>query len=452
DNDEVIISYCDFSSYWKYEEFLDFTRSRNSDGCIPAYKGFHPHMLWPTNYAFMRDDNQRMLEIREKTPFTTDRMAEYASNGVYYFKKGSYVKKYFQQNLEKGINYNGEAYISLVYNLLNDDGLNISIYEIQHMLQWGTPTDLEEYKQWSNVFKRMITERDTIKTNENTINLIPLAGKGLRFQNENYKDPKPLIEVSGKPMVLQAADFLPKSKVAHFIALEEHLQKYPLADEIIKEYPFAKIFSVKNVTEGQACTCALGLSDEDMETPVMIGACDNGMHWDANKYSELLDNPNVDVIVWTFRNNTSSQRNPNMYGWVSVDKNNNALSVSVKIAISDEPKNDHAIIGAFYFRKTKIFIDELDSLIKKNERINNEFYVDSCINELIKNHYVVKVFEVDDYIPWGTPNDLRTYEYWQSFFHKCKWHPYSFYKDPRIPPEKRFYLEKKSNLKKFNLL
>ena len=60
-----------------------------------------------------------------------------------------------------------------------------------------------------------------------------------------------------------------------------------------------------------------------------------------------------------------------------------------------------------------------EKMIAKNRRINNEFYVDECINELIEIGLKVKVFEVDKYICWGTPNDLRTYEYWQGF-HKSQ--------------------------------
>ena len=32
--------------------------------------------------------------------------------------------------------------------------------------------------------------------------------------------------------------------------------------------------------------------------------------------------------------------------------------------------------------------------------------------------------EIDKYICWGSPNDLKTYEYWQEYFHKAVHHPY----------------------------
>ncbi len=40
----------------------------------------------------------------------------------------------------------------MVYNLLIKDNLKVLIFEIEKMLQWGTPKDLEEYLVWSNYF------------------------------------------------------------------------------------------------------------------------------------------------------------------------------------------------------------------------------------------------------------------------------------------------------------
>jgi len=42
-----------------------------------------------------------------------------------------------------------------------------------------------------------------------------------------------------------------------------------------------------------------------------------------------------------------------------------------------------------------------------------------------------------DYESWGTPNDYKTYCYWQSFFHKASFHPYSINLDPMFPEDQR---------------
>lgn len=433
DEEEVIVNYCDFSCYWHYNDFLNHTRSRKADGAIPAYKGFHPHMLGTTNYAFMRDDKQWMLEIKEKEPFTDDRTQEYASMGTYYFRKGAFVKQYFNELIAKGIDLNGEYYVSLVYNLLIDDGLTVSIYDVQHMLQWGTPQDVEEYNGFSNYF-RAVSDREISfgPYENNSVNLIPLAGHGSRFSKAGYLDPKPLISVGGKPMIVQAADYLPKASRNTFVCLKEHLQKYPLRKAIEKSYPSSKIITISETTEGQACTCEIGLKGEDQNAPLLIAACDNGMLWSNKRYEALINDSNVDAIVWSFRNHPSSKRNPEMYGWIKTEENNDVTGVSVKVPISDTPEKDHAIVGTFYFKKTSYFLESLRRLYEKNIRVNGEFYVDSCVEELVAMGLKVKVFEIDHYIGWGTPDDYKSYKYWQSFFHKVSWHPYSLEKDKTV--------------------
>ena len=436
DDEEVIVNYCDFGAYWDYADFLKHTRDRNADGAVPAYKRFHPHMLGTTNYAFMRDDKQWMLEIKEKEPFTNNRMNEYASDGTYYFKKGSYVKKYFNEIMQKDINLKGEYYVSLIYNLLVEDGLKVSIYDVQHMLQWGTPQDVEEYNIWSKYFRNVISEKEKFPALSDSITLIPLAGRGSRFAKVGYKDPKPLIDVSGKPMIIQAANSLPNSTEHIFVTLEEHLESYPLENTLKNEYQDCKIVPIKEVTEGQAITCSLGLYGVDENKSLLIAATDNGMIYNQEKYKTLINDENIDAIIFTFRHHVSSKNNPQMYGWVKVDDKENAIGVSVKVPISDNPFEDHAIVGTFWFKKVEYFNKALKNLLDKNIRVNNEFYVDSLMGELIELGLNVKVFEVDDYICWGTPDDYETFVYWQSFFHKVSWHPYSLEKDITVNKEK----------------
>lgn len=442
DDEEVIVNYCDFGTYWDYQDFLNHTRNRNADAAIPAYKDFHPHMLGNTNYAFMREKKQWMLEIKEKEPFTNNRMDEYASNGTYYFKKGAYVKKYFQELIDRNINLKGEYYVSLVYNLLINDGLKVSIYNIQHMLQWGTPQDLEEYNNWSKYFKNVLTKHNKSEPLDKSITLIPLAGRGSRFKKLDYKDPKPLIEVSGKPMIIQAANSLPNSQNQIFVTLKEHLKNHPLEKIIKSEFKKAKIISIDEVTKGQAITCSMGLKDVDINSPLLIAATDNGMMFDHDKYQKLIENKNVDAIIFTFRHHVSSKNNPQMYGWVKTDKKNNAKKISVKVPISNNPYEDHAIVGTFWFKKVQYYNQGLQNLLKKKITINNEYYIDSLMDELIKLGFNVKVFEVNDYICWGTPDDYKTFVYWQSFFHKTQWHPYSLEKDMTVNKEKLSMLHK----------
>ncbi|MDD5671748.1 MAG: hypothetical protein PHN49_08925, partial [Candidatus Omnitrophica bacterium] len=74
--------------------------------------------------------------------------------------------------------------------------------------------------------------------------------------------------------------------------------------------------------------------------------------------------------------------------------------------------------------KASGFMEHAHAMIEKNDRIRGEFYIDQCMNYLIRDGLQVRVFEVDQYASWGKPEDLRVYQYWQSFFDQAAFHPY----------------------------
>jgi len=423
-NKQTIVSYCDYGTYWDFENFINYVNDKNLDGAIPCYTGFHPHMLGSDNYAFCKESNMELIQIKEKEPFTDNKMNEYASNGTYYFKSGLLLKEYSQKLIDLDININGEYYVSLLYNLLVNDGLKVGIFEIENMLQWGTPYDLENYKSWSKYFSNINLPQIKIKNPPNTTLILPMAGKGSRFAEEGYDLPKPLLDVDGLPMILQAVDCLPESDNNVFICLQDHVDNFDI-DKTLKNYFLnTEIISINETTEGQACTCEIGIKETNvnLENPILISACDNGVFYDRKKYLELLNDESIDVIVWTFRNNQASKTNPNAYAWLDVDENNNIKHVSCKKFIYENPLTTHAIIGTMFFRKGRYFMEGLQKNYNENIRTNGEFYVDDVLNQNIKDGLKVKVFEVENYICWGTPNDYKTYNYWNKYFNKINIH------------------------------
>lgn len=260
--------------------------------------------------------------------------------------------------------------------------------------------------------------------------LIPLAGAGQRFVDAGYKDPKPLIKVSGLPMIVQAAKAMPHTSRQVFICREEHLQKNPLASTIKAFYPKAEVLSVNYLTEGQASTCLLAKDAVDPGAPLHVAACDNSMVYDEVRFDHLFHQSAVDAVIWTFKGNPTVTTNPKMYGWVETTAGDKVKRVSCKVPVSDSPINDHAVVGAFSFRRAGVFFDAIEKMIASNRRVNNEFYVDECMNVLVEAGLDVRVFQIDHYVCWGTPNDLLTFEYWQRFFDLNPNHPYKIAKDP----------------------
>lgn len=252
------------------------------------------------------------------------------------------------------------------------------------------------------------------------INLIPLAGAGQRFISAGYDSPKPLISVSGLPMIVRAAGCLPRPDQWMFVCRKEHIVESGIDSELKKHFQPAEIFSVNHLTEGQACTCMVARQSLDPDATLTIGACDNAMMYDRAQFELEINSPNVDALIWTFRNNPAVLQDPSMYGWVDADERGCVRRVSVKVPLSRKPMEDHAVIGAFTFKRARDFLASAEAMIQANRRIKNEFYVDEVINVAVEQGLCVKVFEVQHYICWGTPHDLLKYNHWHEWFSVIK--------------------------------
>lgn len=245
-------------------------------------------------------------------------------------------------------------------------------------------------------------------------NIIPLSGEGSRFSKHGYRLPKPLIPVSGVPMIVQVIRTLPQSDKWIFIVRKEHVVVWAIDTLIKKEIPNAIIVEVSETTQGQASTCALALPYLEPDEPIFIAACDNSFLYNQEVYTSLQRDSSVDAIVWTFTKHPSLDEKPESWGWVTLQTDGQTIEdVSVKVPISNTPFNDHAIVGAFYFRRSKDFKEAHERMVQENQRTNGEFYVDALPVFYKKLNKKSVIFDVDLYVGWGKPEDLYLYQEWE---------------------------------------
>jgi NDP-sugar pyrophosphorylase family protein len=426
----VVVNYCDFSCYWDWNHFKDFVSTSKCDAAIPAYKGFHPHSLGTTNYAYIKESNNYIYDIQEKKPFTNNRMNEYASSGTYYYSSGLLMKDSFVEAISNDFSTNGEFYVSLSYKNLIKKNKEILLYPIQHFMQWGTPEDLNEYQMWSNLFDALIKKKFSEINSFGSL-VVPMAGQGQRFVDEGYNKPKPMIKVTGEPMVIQSVKSLPKASHNHFILRSDMNGFNEIRDNLNKSFENCSFTTLSSLSKGQATSAFLGIKKlltlSENTNPITIAACDNGVIYDYKKLEKLLNDPRIDIIVWGVRQNPNAIRRPKMFGWIDEEKNI-IKNISVKKPLK-KINQAPIVIGTFTFKKSKIFFDAYRNMTNRKGTIGEEYYVDSMINDAIKIGMKCIYFEVDNYISWGTPNDLKTFEYWQSCFHKWKQHKYNIKND-----------------------
>jgi dTDP-glucose pyrophosphorylase len=242
--------------------------------------------------------------------------------------------------------------------------------------------------------------------NTRRVNLIPMAGAGQRFVDAGYTLPKPLIPIDGVPMVVRAANSLPAADHWVFVCRAEHVCEAGIDRELAMHFSPLTVLTVDRLTEGQASTCLVATNILRPDDRLTIGACDNAMTYDRGELDRLWVD-GADAVIWTFRGNRAVLQNPRMYGWVATADDGHVTAVSCKIPLSHSPMNDHAVVGAFAFRRAADFLRTARRTIELDRRVNGEFYMDTVLDQGVADGLDVRVLEVERYVCWGTPQDLE---------------------------------------------
>lgn len=422
DDEPVLISYCDMFVEWNYASFKK--EIVGYDSAIPCFVGFQPASYGTTKYAYVRvDENMEMLELREKECFTDNRVEEYASVGIYYFKSWKLFLDTSKILMKEGFNGLKEGYVSLLSNLLVRKGKRIKITKVEKFICWGTPEDLSLYQFWSLYFLknqyREISKPSSESIKASQINVVPMAGRGSRFKQDFYNVSKPLILIGRDPMFLKASNSFPSASKWVFLFRQDNLKKHSVLKSLVRDnFEEAQIIAVDHETSGQAATCLLAKQYMKPVSPVFIASCDYVTIYDNEKWEAVISNPEVDVVIWTYRMGSMLTKNPKAFAYCKVGDDGITITEIVeKNTISDTPHKDPLLVGTFWFRDSTDFIYSAENAIKKNISVNGEHYIGNSLNELIKKGKKIIIFDIDQWVSLGDPFELDIYYYWDDFFH-----------------------------------
>jgi dTDP-glucose pyrophosphorylase len=233
--------------------------------------------------------------------------------------------------------------------------------------------------------------------------VIPMAGHGSRFSKAGYTDPKPLIPVLGKPMIELVIDNL-KPSCEHrfiFICQAEHLYNYPLRALLETKASGCQILEVGTVTEGAACTVLLAKEHINNADQLMIANCDQYIDVNINAYLGSLT-PDTDGLIMTMKESS------NKWSYIELNSHNKIIRVVEKEVVSNE-----ATVGIYNYQYGADFVKAAETMIAKNLRVNNEFYVAPAYNEMIADGKSISYFNIgklgQGMHGLGTPEDLKNY-------------------------------------------
>jgi dTDP-glucose pyrophosphorylase len=261
--------------------------------------------------------------------------------------------------------------------------------------------------------------------------LIPMGGKGSRFSEAGYKINKACIETtdrhSGKklPMIICAMKDIPdiSKETNTIICVDRKFHEENGIEQVILDEYKNTLFIHDHVMLDQAFGCFLAREFLDSNEELFIAACDNGMDIDMEEFNKLKKSS--DAIMISHTNDQNIYENPYAHSWAEIDSETQKIQrICLKETVSDNPMNDHATTGMFWFKHARVFLKYLEEMIWSKDMLDNKYYVDKVLQYYINDNKTVNYCDVN-FICWGTPKDYENYEktitYWKDFNEKESW-------------------------------
>lgn len=232
--------------------------------------------------------------------------------------------------------------------------------------------------------------------------VMPMAGRGSRFQTAGFDLPKPLIDVRGRPMYAWAMDSLPLELADRviFICQQEHLDDRRLRADIESRYPGlnTSIIGIDYVTEGQACTVLLAKQFIDEDKPLLIYNADTYCRSDIGAVLGALPG-DVGGVISVF------EAPGDKWSFARLDESGDVVETAEKRRISNL-----ATTGLYHFSSGAEFVAHTEAMVAADERERGEFYVAPVYNRLIRAGRRVVVNSAQEIWVLGTPEDLAHFE------------------------------------------
>jgi dTDP-glucose pyrophosphorylase len=90
------------------------------------------------------------------------------------------------------------------------------------------------------------------------------------------------------------------------------------------------------------------------------------------------------------------------WSYAKVDESGLVTEVAEK-----NPISNNATVGYYFWKNGSDFVKYAESMINKNKRVNNEFYVCPVFNEAIADGKKISSFDIEKMWGLGTPEDLN---------------------------------------------
>jgi len=183
-----------------------------------------------------------------------------------------------------------------------------------------------------------------------------------------------------------------------FIVQKSHKEKYNLDSVLNLITKNCTVVEVDGLTEGAACTTLLAKEYINNDKPLLMANSDQYVEWCSSKFMYKMQEQDVDGGILTFESTHPK------WSYAKTDENGTITEVAEK-----KPISNNATVGIYYWKKGSDYVSFAESMIQKNIRTNNEFYVCPVFNEAINAGKKIVSYNIEKMWGLGTPEDLNNY-------------------------------------------
>lgn len=233
--------------------------------------------------------------------------------------------------------------------------------------------------------------------------IIPLGGKGMRFQKEGYTEPKPLIKVLDKEILFYTIDNLSLEKEDKiFIIYNKDLDDYDFKNKIQSKYQWINLIRLEKDTKGASETIYIGLEEiikkfEYHEKTILL---DGDTFYTENILKKFRNSDKKNAVFYT----KNYELNP-IFSYILMDKNNKIIDIKEKEKITD-----NANTGAYAFENIFSLYNYAKYVVDNNITIKNECYTSCIIKIMLEKEEFIGIELNEKYVfVLGTPIQVNEY-------------------------------------------
>lgn len=240
--------------------------------------------------------------------------------------------------------------------------------------------------------------------------VIPMTGIGKRFVDAGYETLKPLIQTGIGSMIQGVLKNYPTIHRPLFIVSRDHPQKHLAIKEIYSHRPEARICEIAPHKKGPSFAVWQSREHLRKEIPVVINYCDFGGIWDEG---ELLDQiTQQEGLLLTYTGFHPHMLRSTKFAYVRKESTGLVSEVREKQSFTDRPMTEEASSGTYGFLNKEILLEAIYSQMTRDISLQGEFYTSLTYVPMLERKMNVRTMIIDKFFQWGTPEDLRDFQYW----------------------------------------